>query len=191
MKVLAFCATAVPIVKIRNTVLAPIHPHRRPTILPIGPHTKLENPIVSSTPAFEILMDDSDVSRSSEISLTTEKSEVELNVAARAVNDRQNRMRDLRHNGNEKYGDGSVDVRVKLSSMFRFAEDFGGGETGKCGVDVVEDASLTCTCAGTGRVGHGAPTIISVLAEASSVLEDSDCCLVCFVEGIFESPETV
>lgn len=176
VKVLTFCATAVPIVNTRKTVLAPIHPHRLPTILPIGPHMKLENPIVSRTPALDKLMVDADESRSSEISLTTEKSDVELKVAANAVNDRQKRMRDLRHNGNEKYGEGRVDVLVKLSSNGVFGENLGVGEADESGVSVDEDIPLTCSCAGIGGLGYVVPTIVSVLAVAISVLEENNCC---------------
>lgn len=113
MKILSLGATAVPIVQTRNTALAAIQLHLLPISRPIGPHTKLEHPIDRSTPAFEILMVDGEASRSSDISETTEKREVELNVAARAVKESVNTIRDFRQSGSKKYGDGSVDVRVK------------------------------------------------------------------------------
>jgi len=114
VKVATFGATATPIVHIKKIALAAHHVHFRPISLLIGPYMKLENPITRRTAALVMLMLDEVVFRSSAISDTTEKSDVEENVAARAVNERQKMMRDLCQSGREKYGEGMVDVRVRL-----------------------------------------------------------------------------
>ena len=102
---------------------------------------KLEQPIVKSTAALVMLMLEEDVSKSSAISETTEKRDVEENVTASAVKERQKTINDLRQSGSVKYGEGSVDVRVRFSSLI--AKGFSVCVPDGIGVDVADELLLS------------------------------------------------
>lgn len=105
-------------------------------------------------------MVDEEAWRSVDISETTEKREVELKVAARAVKESVNTMRHFLHRGSRKYGDGSVDVRVK----WRVSAVCGVGHIEESGLGFADEKVLS-----GGACGYDedvSPTTVSVLGVA-------------------------